>query len=156
MKINAVTTGATAVVEAGKAVRDIARGYVIENGQRRPLTEDEILARLGGIAFGVQAAKIGLRSTLGKSGSGADVTIESTTPSKVQVSVPGEPNKLLIDDAGWRVVGEDGKVLVEGSRDEGALLASKLNQTQTAEPISPATAPAATLQARVPGKPGSR
>ena len=143
MKINAVTTGATAVVEAGKAVRDIARGYVIENGQRRPLTEDEILARLGGIAFGVQAAKIGLRSTLGKSGSGADVTIERTTPSKVQVSVPGEPNKLLIDDAGWRVVGADGKVLAEGSRDEGALLASKFNQAQAAEPISPATAPAA-------------
>jgi hypothetical protein len=152
MKINAVTAGATAVVEAGKAVRDIARGYVIENGKKRPLTEDEILGRLGGIAFGVQAAKIGLRSTLGKSGSAPDVTIERTTPSKVQVSVPGEPNKLLIDDAGWRVVAADGKVLAQGSVEEGALLASKLSETQAAEPIPAATAPAANSPATSSGQ----
>jgi hypothetical protein len=154
MKINAVTGGVTSVVEAGKALRDIARGYVIENGQRRPLTEDEILGRLGSIAFGVQTARIGLRSTLGKSGGGADMTIESTTPSKVQMSIAGEPNKLLIDDGGWRVLAADGEVLAQGSADEGALLASKLNEAQAPEAISPASAPATNIPGPSSGQTG--
>ena len=61
-KINAVSAGATAVVQAGQAIRDITRGYVIEDGKKRPLTEDDILNRLAGIAFGVHAATGALRS----------------------------------------------------------------------------------------------
>ena len=41
--------------------------------------------------------------------------IERTTPSNVQVSVPGEPGKLVIDDAGWRVLGADGQVVAQGA-----------------------------------------
>jgi len=150
-KLNAVSAGATAVVQAGQAIRDIARGYVIEDGKKRPLTEDDILGRLAGIAFGVHVAKSALRGTPGKSGSGPgstpepavpDMTIERTTPSKIQVSVPGEPGKLVIDDAGWRVLAADGHVLAQGSPDEGALLASKLGEAQAAQPESPVTAPA--------------
>ena len=150
-KLNAVSAGVTSVVQAGQAIRDIARGYVIEDGKKRPLTEDDILGRLAGIAFGVHAAKSALRGTPRKSGGGpgsppepavSDLTVERTTPSKIQVSVPGEPGKLVIDDAGWRVVSADGQVLAQGSPDEGALLASKLGEAQAAQPASPATAAA--------------
>jgi hypothetical protein len=150
-KLNAVSAGATAVVQAGQAMRDIARGYVIEDGKRRQLTEDDILGRLAGIAFGVHVAKSALRSTPGKSGSEPastpapavpDMIIERTTPSKIQVSVPGEPGKLVIDDAGWHVLAADGEVLAQGSRNEGALLASRLGEAQAAQPVSPVTAPA--------------
>jgi hypothetical protein len=146
-KINAVSAGATAVVQAGQAIRDISRGYVIEDGKKRPLTEDDILNRLAGIAFGVHAATGALRSTAGKLGSGSpttdlavpEMTIERTTPSSIQVSVPGEAGKLVIDDAGWRVLAGDGQVLAQGSADEGALLASQLGEAQPTQPAPPST-----------------
>jgi hypothetical protein len=147
-KINAVSAGATAVVQAGQAIRDISRGYVIEDGKKRPLTEDDILNRLAGIAFGVHAATGALRSTAGKPGSGSattpepavpEMTIERTTPSSIQVSVPGEAGKLVIDDAGWRVLAGDGQVLAQGSADEGALLASQLGGAQPTQPAPPST-----------------
>jgi hypothetical protein len=152
IKLNAVSAGATSVVQAGQAIRDIARGYVIEDGKKRPLTEDDILGRLAGIAFGLHAAKSALRTTPTKPGAGPaftpspdvpDLTIERTTPSKIQVSVPGEPGKLVIDDAGWRVLAADGQVLAQGSPDEGALLAFKLGEAQAPQPAPPATTPAA-------------
>jgi hypothetical protein len=68
-KLNAVSAGATAVVQAGQAIRDIARGYVIEDGKKRPLTEDDILGRLAGIAFGLHAAKSAMRGAPEKPGS---------------------------------------------------------------------------------------
>lgn len=146
-KINAVSAGATAVVQAGQAIRDISRGYVIEDGKKRPLTEDDILNRLAGIAFGVHAVTGALRSTAGKLGSGSpttdpavpEMTIERTTPSSIQVSVPGEAGKLVIDDAGWRVLAGDGQVLAQGSADEGALLASQLGEAPPTQPAPPST-----------------
>ena len=145
-KLNAVSAGATAVVQAGQAIRDIARGYVIEDGKKRPLTEDDILGRLAGIAFGLHAAKSALRGAPEKPGSASstpepdvtDVTIERATSSKIQVSVPGEPGKIAID-ATWRVLAPDGQVLGQGSPDQGALLGSKLGEAQTAQHAPPAT-----------------
>jgi hypothetical protein len=103
-KLNAVSAGATSVVQAEQALRDIARGYVIEDGKKRPLTEDDIVGRLAGIAFGLHAAKSALRGTPGKSGSGPgsspeaaipDMSIEPTTPSPVAEPVPTTEPQVL-------------------------------------------------------------
>jgi Domain of unknown function (DUF4157) len=162
-KVNAVSAGATAVVQAGQAIRDIARGYVIEDGKKRPLTEDDILGRLAGIAFGVHAAKSALGGTPGKAGGEPgsapasavpEMIIERTTPSNVQVSVPGEPGKLVIDDAGWRVLGADGQVVAQGPPDEGALLASQLGETQTGSNPPAQTSPAPKPAPSLTVKPG--
>jgi hypothetical protein len=150
-KVNAVSAGATSIVQAGQAIRDLARGYVIEDGKKRPLTDDDILGRLAGIAFGLHAAKSALGGTAGKVGSeptppvaGPEMTIERPTPANIQISVPGEPGKLVIDDAGWRVLAADGQVVVQGPPEEGALLASQLGETQSARPAPgpPVTTPA--------------
>lgn len=139
------------MVQAGQAIRDIARGYVVENGKQRPLTEDDILQRLGGIAFGAHVAyhAIGGRAAQPSTTAGAeppapaaspDLLIDRPTASTIRVRSPGETGTLVIDDGGWRVVAKDGSVVAQGPPDEARLLASRLTGSDVPA-VEPGAAP---------------
>lgn len=153
-KVNSLAAGGTAVVQAGQAIRDIARGYVVENGRQRPLTEDDIFQRLAGIAFGAHVAyhAIGGRAAEPSATAGAeppapaaspDLIIDRPTASTIRVRSPGESGMLVIDDGGWRVVAEDGRVVAQGPPDEARLLAGRLtgSDVPAVEPGAASTPP---------------
>jgi Domain of unknown function (DUF4157)/A nuclease family of the HNH/ENDO VII superfamily with conserved AHH len=150
-KVNALAAGGTAVVQAGQGIRDIVRGYVVENGKQRPLTEDDILQRLGGIAFGAHIGyhAIGGLAAQPSTTAGAeppvpaaspDLLIDRPTASSIRVRSPGESGTLVIDDGGWRVVADDGRVLAQGPPDEARLLASRLTGSDVPA-VEPGAAP---------------
>ena len=150
-KINALAAGGTAVVQTGQGIRDIARGYVVENGKQRPLTEDDILQRLAGIAFGAHAAYHAIGGLTARPGSTAgaeppapaaspDLLIDRPTALTIRVRSPGETGTLVIDDRGWRVVSEDGTVQAQGPPDEARILASRLTASDVPV-VEPGAAP---------------
>jgi hypothetical protein len=150
-KVNALAAGGTAVVQTGQGIRDIARGYVVENGKQRPLTEDDIIQRLAGIAFGAHAAYHAIGGLAARPGTTAgaeppapaaspDLLIDRPTASTIRVRSPGETGTLVIDDGGWRVVSEDGKVQAQGPPDEARSLASRLTASDVPV-VEPGAAP---------------
>jgi hypothetical protein len=158
MKINATSAGATAVIQAGEAVRDIVRGYAIVNGKHVQLTADDVLQRIASIAFGVHAAKTTFAAapkgnaptSAGRTSSAADIApdliIERPTATTMRVTVPGERGVLIIDQVGWRVVVDEGtgyaRVIASGPPEEAAQIASRLPGGAVPATTTPPTAQA--------------
>ncbi len=72
-KVNTISTGATTAVRAVQAVEDLSRGYVIVNGEKRPLTEDDIVDRLVAIGYAPVAVKAAVNTAKSFSGGGTEL-----------------------------------------------------------------------------------
>jgi hypothetical protein len=100
--VNAMTQGATAVIQAGQAIVDLKRGYVIVNGEKRQLTSDDILDRLIAIGSAPSAIKGAAASAkeLKSSSDKAEDTRPSVAPSSSPLSErkPSAPNVVPVED----------------------------------------------------------
>lgn len=99
-KANTVTQGVTTAVRAEQAIEDLARGYTIVNGEKRPLTDDDIIDRIvaiGSTPSAIKGAVGSAKSLAGGGGNGEGAVPSSTTtetspeptPSTSELPVPG-------------------------------------------------------------------
>ena len=137
-RMNGLAAGGTAVVQAGQGIRDIERGYVVENGKQRPLTEDDILQRLAGIAFGAHAAyhAVGGRAAQPSTAAGAE-------PPAGLVEPPEAPDVAgrTADVSPLELPGEE--VVIEGSAPESHPPAAAKPAVPGPQPAAPDPRPAA-------------